>query len=71
MFEVLACRHEGLRQAWFQVPGVHREIEDGDSGIAQAIRDVGAEKAAICSDVNSESFLRPVIDDLVDKVRAE
>src|SRR6202007_1233482 len=69
--DVLLHGNDGLGQTGFFVQGIEREVEDSDTGIAEPVCYLGAQQASVGRDIDPESLLRGVVDDLVHEVGAQ
>ena len=68
---MLARGHERFGQTGFFVPGVQREVENGDSCVPKPVGNFGAEQTPVGADVYPESIFGGVINDFVRKIRPQ
>src|ERR1017187_5728419 len=69
--EVRADGNHRLRQSGFDIPGVHRDVEGGNTSVGQLIDYLRAQQPAVGRQIDPEILLGGVIDDLVGEVGAK
>lgn len=71
VLQIFLCRNKSFGQAGFEVPGIERKVENGNARVAEAIRYLWPQRAAIRGDINPETLFRRIINDLVHKIRPQ
>src|ERR1035441_9388031 len=66
--EVRADGNHRLRQSGFDIPGVHRDVEGGNTSVGQLVDYLRPQQAPVGREIDPEILLGGVIDDLVGEV---
>lgn len=71
ILQVILRGYKSLGKAGLEVPRVHREVEGGDSRIAETVGEVRTKQTAIGRDIYPETAFGGIVDHLVDEIRPE
>src|ERR1035441_2990949 len=71
IIEIRADWNHRLRQSGLNVPGIHCEVESGDTGVSQLVDYLRPHQPSVGRQIDPEVFLRRVVDDLVGEVGAQ